>query len=167
MARDDLSSALVGLLNGHVVLVYLIRFIKARTLSTLQCLNYQFKYLCCGLQSLRREHTAVRQRFLDSSRPTGEEAERLPLSLSPTHPQHHLAGKSPKRHNPGTGWNSQHVHSAETETPALAWSCCEDGRWPDPKGSPLRRTSAGKAPHRQTTASLQRCLQKGSEGLGN
>ena len=44
---------------------------------------------------------------------------------------------------------------------------CENGRWQDPKRSLLRRTNAGKAPHRQTTAALQRCLQKGSEGLGN
>ena len=80
-----------------------------------------------GIQSLRREHTAVRQRFLDSSRPTGEEAERLPLALSRTHTQNHLAGKSPKQHNHGADWNSQHVHFAETETPALALSCCENG----------------------------------------
>ena len=42
--------------------------------------------------SLRREHTAVRQRVLDTSCPTGEKAERLPLGVSPTHHQHHLAG---------------------------------------------------------------------------
>ena len=54
--------------------------------------NADGTYIDPRLQSLRREYTAVWQRVLNSSPPTGEEAERLPLGVSSTHPQHHLAG---------------------------------------------------------------------------
>ena len=64
-------------------------------------------------------------------------------------------GKVPNKHNPGLGWNFQHVHSSEAATPSLSWACCENGRWLDLKGSPLQRTSTGKAPHSQIAAALQ------------
>lgn len=65
--------------------------------------------------------------LLDSGRMTGEKAERFPHALSPMHPQHHLAGQSTKQHSPGTSWNPKHVHTAETEAPALVRSCGWDG----------------------------------------
>ena len=59
----------------------------------------------------------------------------------------------------------QHIHSAETETYALARSRRAHGRRTDPQRRPLRGTCAGKTSHRQTTAAIQRCVQEGPKSL--
>ena len=104
---------------------------------------------------------------MDSSNTNGEEAYYFPDALSPTHTQHYLARQSSKQHSPAATWNSQHVYTTETETIAPAWPCCKNGLQPDPKRSPPRRIDSRKAPHWQAPITLQRCLQKGSEGLGH
>ena len=104
-----------------------------------------------------RQHSPVWQRVLDIACLTGAKAQCFSHAQPLTHFKHHLAGQGPKQHCLGKSWMHQHVHTAETETYALARPSRAHGRRMDPQRPSLRRTCTGKTSHRQTTAAIQRC----------